>query len=242
MSVRRIGLNRPERPWGRLIGSTLLTHQLADGPLAAWPMQETSGTIAVDVVNGHNNAYTSTTLAQAPLIHGSGYSAAFGSNGYMGQSPVQPSWLDVSEISVECVFRSTSDPTGKYLISRMDSFYGIKWWVGWDGQGRFVANFAKIATTSSACALDITNSHHVVATYAYPGTVRLYLDGALVAESIANTSALGYTSGYYYPFHFGHGYSGQNFYWGGRMSHAAYYGRALSADDIMRHAKAAGLA
>jgi hypothetical protein len=80
------------------------------GPLAYWPLNETSGTAAVDLVGAHNGTYTGVDLAQsqppftAPLFDGTNdycniYSAWLTSN-FTGQEGALAYWAKVSGAGV----------------------------------------------------------------------------------------------------------------------------------------------
>lgn len=240
MSVRRVGLSRSLRPWGRVVGGDLLTQQLADGPLAAWPMQETSGTTMLDASgNGRHGTYNGgVTLAQSPLIHGAGYSASF--NGTTGRGVVaDAAWMDVDDWTVEIVAYANSLTSLKSPIARDAEAGSDRAWLmrfnsgdcnslAWNNSGKlYVINGGDDIATGTPYVLAMTWS-------SIANRARVWVNGSVLQEvavtgtgrAVSRAIAVG---GDFNP-------------WQGRLSHAAFYDRALSADDIFRHAQVAGLA
>lgn len=225
-----MGGSRALRPWGRVVGGDLLTQQLADGPLAAWPMQETSGTTMLDASgNGRHGTYNNVTLAQAPLIHGSGYSAAFsGSSARVADA----AWMDASAWSVEVVASSTDLAGARRYLERdvsgnrawrLMTTGGVASGSGWNSLGTGY-------TLSGGAALDVNTVYHLALVWDV-GWLRHYVNGAVRAQVATTGTGANVTA----PIDIGLGFTG-------RLSHAAFYDRALSADDILRHAQVAGLA
>lgn len=236
MSVRRAGLSRSLQPWARVVGGTLLTQQLADGPLAAWPMQDTQLPTMLDASgNNRNGTYNSGPLIkQSPLIHGSGYAVTFdGTNDYADAG--QAAWTDqTTALSFEIVVKRGGVVANRWIMARYNYSYGALFWgVGMNATGNLFVQANRVVTGAD---LD-WNVHLVTVTYSYPGFTRLYLDGTLVGE-LATTGAIGYT--WYSTFQIATN-SGAS-YFALSASHAAFYNKVLTTADVLRHAKAAGLA
>lgn len=223
-----MGVSRSLRPWGRVVGGDLLTQQLVDGPLAAWPMQETSGATMLDASgNGRHGSYNNVTLAQAPLIHGSGYSAAFSGS---WARVADAAWMDASAWSVEVVASST-DLAGARRYLERDATLNRAWrLMTTNGVAASSAWNPTSYTVSGGAALDVNTVYHLALVWDV-GWLRHYVNGAVRAQVATTGTGANVTA----PIDIGLGFAG-------RLSHAAFYDRALSADDILRHAQVAGLA
>lgn len=251
MSVRRVGLSRSLRPWGRVHGGDLLVQQLADGPLAAWPMQEMFGNNTVSDASGNSRDGASVSgshVGRPPIIHGSGYSG--------GASQVTyAAWMKIPSFTAEIVCLAESTPGDNYggfggaLMSRSGTWSLGSWdranwtlYVGADQKPR-----ASISTSTGTynvfgSALTWVSTPRIVALTMSSDTAKIFVDGAEVASNaIPGTfpSPTATDNNLFFGTLQGHNaYPG----WPGRLSHAAIYDRALSADEILRHAQVAGLA
>lgn len=237
MSVRRFGVSRRERPWDRLIGSTLLTHQLQDGPLAAWPMDESAGTVMYDASpHARHGTYVGTvSLAQSAVVN-STPSVSFGVGGY-GEAAFG-SWMNVTSWTAEIAVVATSIGMTMQPIERDDDAISRGW------MARFTSGVANpmawnssgtLYQTTGGAAISTGTPYLVTMTWdTSANRLTMWLNGAVRAQTVTSGDAKHDQS---LPIHIS-----KNYRWLGRLSHAAFYDRALTADDILRHAKAAGLA
>lgn len=244
MSVRRIGVSRRDRPWDRLIGSTLLTHQLQDAPFIAWPMQENiQGSTIFDAsgngwngsIYGNNGTWA---MAQSPLIHASGYSLRL-MGGSGADTALGPPTGSQAEMTIEGVFKRTALADSNPYFVTADSNYGTHPVFGLIAGTTYSAYSLHYGQATVYPIPAINVIMHMAGTHKYPGKDRIYINGTLVAESPA--TAVTPSSGV--KMHIGTHSTGTNsadYY--GYMAYLAAYNRELSGDDILRHAKAAGLA
>lgn len=236
MSVHRIGLDRAPNPWERVYGGTLLTQQLADAPLGAWPMGETVGSQAFDATgNGINGTYNNCTLNQQTILNVGNNSVAF--NGSSSMSLGVPAWTNTDSWTTEVLTLPTSWGTTRW-ISICDPQAGsermFQFRILASGQMEVIAwnaargiYFASSTTTVAAGQpiLFAASWNHV------SGKLQGYVNGSLFASTTITGTA--------YPalttYSFGNSFLG-------RMSHAAHYGTALPDERLLLHARAAGVA
>lgn len=228
----------------------MLVHQLADGPLAAWPLQETEGVQVTDVSGNdrHGSYVNGVTYNQPPLIHGAGRSPRFSynssTNDYISVSTSTGTWMNVDDLTFEIVFKmSEATATHRHLLTRAQygtaGAYNLT--AGSNGSRARGQNTAYSASSAVSAVQNETNIWAMTWSMSL-ATMCLYRNGVLLAETPTNGQSITNTG------------TGNNLYIGGSpqsgyidagvggwLSHAAFYDRALSADDIARHAQVAGL-
>ncbi len=166
---------------------------LANRPLAYWPLAETNGQTAYDLVGGDNGTYLSGfELAQAGLTKGGfgapSYAALFdGSSGYV-DIPEGPLNLTNAMTAVVWV-KIPSTPTHfSGILGHGDS----SWRVSIDSSGHPGGNDDNGNDATSSTSIVGTNWHMVAYTYsgvsAASGNSLLYVDGVLKATSTATVS------------------------------------------------------
>ncbi|MBI3973600.1 MAG: hypothetical protein HY332_20185 [Chloroflexi bacterium] len=210
---------------------------LADVPSGYWRLNETSGTTAADSSgNGYSGTYVGTITNGIP-------------GGPLAGDP-QP----VTQIS------STNGDTGDYIsmgnIFDAPSAFTLEAWVyktgtsnydhgdvvakgnsGWTGYALAI-KFGKaqlrirdeLFELYGTTTLALNTWYHVAATYDGT-TARVYLNG--VQEAAANPSVLPRSTGI--PFQIGNGNANEDLEFIGRIAEAAFYPRALTAQQILSH-------
>jgi predicted alpha-1,2-mannosidase len=166
---------------------------LANHPLAYWPLSETNGQTAYDLVGGDNGTYLAGfQLARAGLTNGGfgspNYAAEFdGSSGYV-DIPEGPFNLTNAMTAVVWVKIPTTPTHFSGIVGHGDS----SWRVTIDSSGHPSANDDSGSDASSPTSIVGTNWHMVA--YAYSGVSGasgnslLYVDGVLKATSTATVS------------------------------------------------------
>jgi len=174
------------------------------GPVAFWPLNETSGTIAYDVIGGNNGTYTlssvvgsSYTLAQPGPTN-----AFFGSPNYSGQ--FLSAYVDIPEGPFNITNAITAVAWVQLIITPgFDGLIGhgdASWRTSIDGQGQPGGNDG---TSASGDAQDpiaspgINDGNWHMVAYTYTGVTNqnnngaLYVDGVLVANNTVVTTPPG---------------------------------------------------
>ena len=175
---------------------------LSAGPIAYWPLDETDGTIAYDVIGGYNGTYTnapdilgsSFTLAQAgptnDFFGGTSYSVQFFS-AYV-DIPNGPFNITNAVTAVAWV-QLLSTPGFDGLIGHGDP----SWRTSINGSSQPGGNIGTSATADATSPNGLAlNTWHMVA-YTYTGMTNvvnngsLYVDGVLVAHNTVVTTPVG---------------------------------------------------
>jgi hypothetical protein len=203
---------------------------LGDSPLLYWRLGETSGTTAVDSsTNGRNGAYqNSPTLGVTGLVRTDSDKAVQfdGVNEYA--SIASAAWMNVSAFSVEAWVKTTD--TGTSIVSRDNAANSKAWrlWVSSGFASFIVHNGGSNYTLTGATTINDGKTHHVVATYA-SGTMLIYVDGVLdgtlssTAHSVSGSPA------------FRVGTERLTAYYNGVIDDVAFYGSALTANQVAQH-------
>jgi hypothetical protein len=169
---------------------------LALQPLAYWPLNETTGSTAYDVIGGFNGTYEGgITLGQPGLTN-----AIYGTNSYSANFDGGTSYVDVPEgpfnitnaISVMGWINSQSAVTFEDIIGHGD----LSWRITIDGSGGNPgANDGSLPSDASATNNILDGNWHLVV-YTYNGTFTgfnglLYVDGVLVGENAISSAPQG---------------------------------------------------
>lgn len=240
MSVKRYPATAlmPTKSLSRLQGAVgLAGAQLADSPLGAWQMQDTSGTTAVDSSgNGRDGTYSGATLAQSAIGTNGAYSVSMGSIAI-----ADAAWLDVNSWTFEALVYATSWSSYRGIATRDDEGSDRAWafrvnagqsnLLAWSTVSLYQANGGTTLSTSTAYLLAARfDSTANTATTWVNGTLWATVASSGTAKAGANGMKIGVGS------------LGGSYAFSGKMSHAAYYGTALSDARLLAHAQAAGLA
>lgn len=217
---------------------------LADGPVALWMLNETTGTSAVDATgNGRTATYTGTyTLGAATLLPGStALSLGLAANGYASAADAAAFSAGAGAsgtFSVEFLGQCTVNggmAIAKYAASQYE-FY-----VSFNGDGSLAFVTIQLGGTtlkSLGTAAGVTTPgqrFHCVCTYdrATP-TQDIWINGVQVATS--STGFVGNMGDGTSPMFLGYsGISTDGVKWDGRLGAMAYYSTVLSSSQIAAH-------
>lgn len=227
---------------------TLLSEQLADGPLAAWPMDETSGTVMYDASgNGRDGEYVGgVTLGAAGIAAAGVRSVSFpGVVTAHAKVTYDSAWMDpAAEFTIEAMVQASSLTPATYSgifgqytsagftgmaalgIFHDATLYGEAWGVGGP----------QPAFTSQPAVSPVTDPY-LFTFRRTASTLQVFKNGVLFATTAANG-----VPGYFaHDFVIGMMASNGAFPWNGRISHVAYYDTALATPSIEAHAGAAAV-
>ena len=225
---------------------------LADHPIAYWRLDETSGTVAHDYLNGNNGVYTNVLLNQP------GYSAfdpdraaKFGSlsgnNSFVNNIPIDFSSTGNATFSIEAWVNGGSQTTDAGIVAKgtggggeqfnLDTgstSHAFRFFIRDSGGGTHLAN----GTITPG-----SKWHHLVGVCDEPhGTVSLYIDGVLNASATgigSNSGILSSTN----PVNIGARQSGtgptRDDQFVGTIDEVAIYNVALTATQVATHFSAA---
>ena len=209
----------------------------ASGPVSYWPLNETSGTTALDIVGSNNATYAGTyALNQEPLRNTDGQPCVLPSAGNTGL-PYNSS-LNPALFTVECWVKATSISPSQYLVSLQDRSNGANR-LGYalqrnNGNGGFQFTYGipgnSNATIMSTTTIAIGRVYHVAVTYD-GATVKMYVNGALESSAALPT----YVPATATQEGFGIGSRNGNTTGPTYIQDVALYSHALTAADILTH-------
>ncbi len=169
---------------------------LSLNPMAFWPLNETSGTTAYDIVGGNNGTYVGNcTLAQAGPTN-----SFFGSTSRSVLFDGASAYVDIPEGPFNITGPITT--VAWVNVSTVPNFAGIighgdtSWRMSVDTSGQPGANDGSVQADATSPTAINNGSWHMVA-YSYNGAVNqanngsLYLDGTLVANNTITTAPVG---------------------------------------------------
>ncbi|HWD21024.1 MAG TPA: DUF2341 domain-containing protein [Verrucomicrobiae bacterium] len=239
---------------------------LADGPIAYYRLDETSGTTAFDMVGGYNGIYTNVALASDTSYSAGGGTAnsdpnelapEFGtltsSNSYVGWIPTN---LDFAvpnggngEFSVELWGYEFLDFTDSGLVALGYGNGGEEFALDLGATGHalrfYVRNAAGTSFGAASTYVPNTGWHHIAAVCdEAAGHTYLYVDGVVVATGTipAGSGILSEKS----PLSIGARQSGQftafDDQFIGNLSQVALYKKALTQSEVIAHYDAVGIA
>ncbi|MGA2540651.1 MAG: LamG-like jellyroll fold domain-containing protein [Verrucomicrobiota bacterium] len=167
---------------------------LALGPLAYWPLDETTGTVAYDMAGGYNGNYVGNFVLQQPGPANS----FFGATSYAASFDGSTAYVDVPEgpfnltnaITVVTWVNVAAYPNFAGLFGHGDA----SWRLSVNGTGEPGASDGTAGDATSRTGILDGNWHFVA--YAYDGTLGnnnglLYVDGALVASNSVTVTPVG---------------------------------------------------
>ncbi len=225
---------------------------LADHPIAYWRLDETSGLVAHDYLNGNNGVYTNVLLNQP------GYSAfdpdraaKFGSlsgnNSFVNNIPIDFSSSGNAAFSIEAWANGGSQTSDAGIVAKGTGAGGEQFNLDTGGTGHAFRFFIRDAGGGTHLASgSITTGgkwHHLVGVCDEPhGTVSLYVDGVLNASATgigSNSGILSSTN----PVNIGARQSGtgptRDDQFVGTIDEVAIYNVALTAAQVAAHFSAA---
>jgi hypothetical protein len=164
-------------------------------PISYWPLNETSGTTAFDLIGGHNGTYTGTfALGVAGATNdffGGSTAAAF--DGASGHVDIPGAPFNITgAITIVAWVNLISAPGFDGLVGHGDS----SWRTSVNGSSQPAGNDGSAQSDASSSTGINDNNWHMVA-YSYngiPGQINngsLYLDGALIANNTVVTNPAG---------------------------------------------------
>lgn len=214
-----------------------------DGPVSYWPLNETTGTSALDYSgNGHTGALNGTiTLGaagpQPPAFSGfSGGKTAYlldGSSGYIAGG-TNASLSGTNDFTVEAWIQTTSAGGGEIVDQRDTNGFTGEYRCEMDASGSLEFSIYG----SGGYQFDITSSKtvndgkwHQVAFVRGGMTGTIYIDGAVVASGSGVVQPLSSTLQTYIGANIRDG----NNYFGGSMADVAIYNHPLGANGVIDH-------
>lgn len=214
---------------------------LADKPVAFWPLDELSGTVAYDQSgNGYNGTYTGGfTLGWAGIPAGGTGVKFDGSTGYV-VAPLVTTAVASFTLEAWVNFDGATALHGPFVENGDGASNGYSMGCGsgtYDTAGNDFISLYEMETwnpPSPTTSIPTTGWHHCVIVVGANAETTYYLDGVQVATNtnhIINTPT-------------GNSYLATDYlgnadrYFGGLLSNCAIYNTALSASQILAHYKA----
>lgn len=236
--------------FARLASAQFSSTVLSDNPISYWRLNENSGPTAFDATSSANdgNNLGGVSLGVPGIVdNGYGFNGT-GARVDMG-NPANLNFGTTGEFSVEAVFNWDGGGSSINNIIRKSDFPvsppGSGYWlrINRDTQtlNFFTGETTGVGTSGSvSTTLSPNEWHHAVGTRDSSGVMRLFLDGDLAA--IASSPGTDTTS----PAPFLLGAWDDRFgiieFFSGTIDEAAVYDSALSPDQVLAHARAAGVA
>jgi hyaluronoglucosaminidase len=216
---------------------------MATGPTAYWPLDETTGSVAVDYAGGHNGAYSAGVGLGVPGPFAGDNAVSFSGGNSVSVpysadlNPAVPFtveyWIKPSTLAFTCPFSSTD--------------FGVSPRLGWlfytdisPGGNGYVANGYYFRVYSSAGTIAVASAAGVLSTSwthvvgVVDGTnIKIYVNGALSGSGAWSGNFTPVTT---QPLTMGVRYD-SGFAFTGSMDNVAIYSRALTAQEIQTHAQ-----
>ena len=226
------GVNSGTTPYSQVVR--------ADAPAAYWRFEETGGTVAADSSgHGRNATYASTPSLGGSLKTALGRAVAFHS--YFFNDPEDgvaqdiASWSNLEALSLEAWIRPSqiAYPEPIIVVDKGDSWNLI---ITADGRPGVQLPFAGAGSRiMGPQALAIDSLYHLVGTFQpgpARGTLRLYVNGNLVASSEAEPPSIPQLAR---PIHVGQGLTPGRFDYAGIVDEVAIYDHVLSLSSVKKH-------
>ena len=218
---------------------------LKDSPIAYWPLNETSGTVAYDISGNNNNAAYQATplLGETPIAPALGSSILLNGSTQYVELAAPPSELQITAGSFEAWVNLTATPDGGGLFA--NAYNGA---VG--GTVNFALAFGSTLGAASgsqpftgaytgsawvgaldASALTTGTAYHIVGTY-NGTTFSLYINGVLIITGTGTAGAVNAN-----PIYMGRRWdgAGTDSFLAAYISNFAMYNTVLTAAQIQNH-------
>jgi hypothetical protein len=211
------------------------------GPVSFWPLDDASGTTAIDYWSGYNAIYTAgyTLDQQTNPVTGTGSVLFDGTTGY-ALTPYYPA-LNPTVFSAEAWVNPDAAPTSEFCVLCCGQFAtsGRSGWLiyqfptYWNLRTYYANGTATAVDLQGVSSPAVGSWTHLAATWDGT-TARLYVNGTLEGSQVP-TNTPNYVPGVSGGFCVG-ARADLAFFWGGNASDAALYNRVLSAQEIAAHA------
>jgi hypothetical protein len=213
----------------------------ASGPVSFWPLNEASGTTAIDYWSGYDATYTGGyTLADASNPVTGTESVQFdGATGYAltpyypalnpalfsAEAWVNPDAAPTTEFCVMCCGQFSSSGRSGWLIYQFPTYWNLR---------TYYDNTTATAVNLPGISVPVVGSWTHLAVTWDGTTARLYVNGTLEGSQVPTTTP-NYVPGASGGFCVG-ARADAAFYWGGNISDAVLYNQVLTAEEISAHA------
>lgn len=202
-------------------------------PLAYWPLSETNGTIAYEMVGGNNGTYVGGVILGQPGVTNSGsgvsgYAASF--NGTSGYVDIPEGPFNITRaITVMAWVNLSAYPSFAGVFGHGDP----SWRLSVNSSGEAGGNDGVLPTDATSQTSIIDGNWHCVA-YTYTGSLTgnngsLYVDGALVANNAVSSAPAGDNLDVWIG---GSPDYGTQRLLAGKIAHAAVFNQALTAAQV----------
>jgi hypothetical protein len=166
-------------------------------PIGYWPLDETSGATAYDVIGGYNGSYTNGfTLGVAGPAN-----TFFGTTSYAAGFDGSSAYVDIPEGPFNLTNAVTS--VAWVQLGGLNGFDGLfghgdpSWRMSVNGSGQIGGNDGTSASSDATATASINDGNWHLVAYAYTGAPgqanngSLYVDGVLVANNTVSTTPVG---------------------------------------------------
>ena len=210
---------------------------LADKPVAFWPLDETSGTVANDLSgNGYNGTYTGGFTLGLPGIPAGGTGAKFdGTTGYV-VAPLVTTAVASFTLEAWVNFDGATALHGPF-VENGDQGNGYSMGCGsgtYDTAGNDFLSLYEVKSwnlPSTTTPIPTSGWHHCVIVVGANATTTYYLDGAEIGTN-ANNVVLAPAGNTYLATDY---LNDADRYFGGILSNCAIYNKVLTAARIQAH-------
>lgn len=233
-------------PWGWIGNAGAPTYRasvLADSPILLLGLDDTTGTVAVELVAGRNGAYVNTpTLAVAGAGAGTGTAVLFAGASSQYLTVTHNAAFNVGDVfTVEAWVKGTYAGATQTLLSKGTSggnAYAVEQTTG--GAFRLTQVFVGTICTSTSTDLNDGNWHHIVATK-NGATTKLYNNGVDVTGAVTDHTMANNATAFSVGTYMNAGAPGGQ-YARATIDEVALYATALSQARVQAHYAAKDIA
>lgn len=219
---------------------------LADGPIAFWKLDETSGTTAADSSgNARDGTYTGGfDLGVAPTINLPGAALFDGSSGHVNIP--YGAWMNVSNVTLECWAYVLANPTARvgYITRKFASAGNIPYALETAADSGTTPQMAQYngsawASVKSVPSMPTFGWVHLVGTKDSTGKSNIYMNG--IKANVPNTITPVTTSTEGIFLGRQHNYVSSSLYIAGALSCCAIYDKVLTPEQVAEHYNAGSI-
>lgn len=212
---------------------------LKSKPIAYWPLQELSGTVAREIVSGRDGTYTGSPVLGAAAPSSVGKMVDFNGSSQYVTIPDDAvfSLATTNSLSLECVFRPNTLPAVGVIFSKGDTS-NFEWEFDLlsDGNMRGIifslAGITRTTAASGAGRLKASSLYHVGFSVTDLVRTNLAINGSIITSTTFSESHADGTA----AINIGRRVNGS--YYDGRIAHCAFYNRFISNAEWQQHARA----